>query len=179
MLGLCVAVLCRPPLPLQCYTAYIFRYMHVLQHRANGKLCLSERKIVFTLTSCDVDHVPKSVRLSLHRFSAMGQRSEYNYCVRRRESPGIFTYNQKWESICTCSLVLPTPIRHCQNTNKTLSKRLFFIHDQNILEHKLYEPQNKREIMHFSASAYPLLTMQCIQCVQWSHQPPPLSPPQS
>ena len=64
-------VLCSCFLPTapRAYTAYTLRSNRVA--RTENRVYPSER--VSTLTSCDVDHVPKSTRLSL-RFSALGSK---------------------------------------------------------------------------------------------------------
>ena len=59
----------------------------VIQRYSNRKTCLSKRKMVSTLTSCDVDHVLKWTRLSV-RISAMGSKVMRIYCTRRTESLG-------------------------------------------------------------------------------------------
>ena len=60
-----------------CYTA--FHSTCVIQRYSN---CLPKRKMVSTLTSCDVDHVLIWTRLSV-RISAVGSKVMRKYCARR------------------------------------------------------------------------------------------------
>ena len=78
-------VLCSCFLPTahRAYTAYTLRSRALLERKSR----LPERKMVSTLTSCDVNHVPKSTRLSL-RFSALGSKVMRIIIARRRESLG-------------------------------------------------------------------------------------------
>ena len=60
----------------QLYTAYTFRITHV---------CL-KWKMVSTLMSCDIDHMTKSTRLSLHFFC--GVKSHSKTLCMKEEEPG-------------------------------------------------------------------------------------------
>ena len=66
-----------------CYTA--FHSTCVIQRYSNGKTCLPKRKMVSTLTSCDVNHVLKWTRLSVH-ISAVGSKVMRKYI---RGEPGV------------------------------------------------------------------------------------------
>ena len=81
LLGL--AVFCRSP-----HRVHI-AFTRVARTENRVYLSAKYNAMVSTLTSCDVDHVPKSTRLSLYTLFCHGVKGHaYNYCVRRRESLG-------------------------------------------------------------------------------------------
>ena len=89
---------CRPLLtaPSSGYTA--FHSTCVIQRYSNGKTCLPKRKMVSTLTSCDVDHVLKWTRLSV-RISAVGSKVMRKYIAGE---PGDEAMQQV--RVCACAL---------------------------------------------------------------------------
>ena len=81
------------------------------------KSCIPECKMVSTLTSCDIDHVPKSTRLSL-RFSTMGS----DYYTRRRESLGMrLTCLLSPRNVCTTVSKTSSPLEGHSGEGGSLS----------------------------------------------------------
>ena len=86
-----------------CYTA--FHSTCVIQRYSNGKTCLPKRKMVSTLTSCDVDHVLKWTRLSV-RISAVGSKVMRKYIAgegRRAWGRGYLLHMRIFHHACSIS----------------------------------------------------------------------------